>query len=45
MMHDIYMLGVAPTSWVIGVWRKPHKTIYAFGPFRCAVFHDVGAWK
>lgn len=40
-----FSLVFIPRSWALGVWRKPHKTIYSLGPFRFAVHHDLGEWK
>lgn len=40
-----YSLVLIPLSWAFGVWRKPHKTIFALGPFRLAIHHELGKWR
>lgn len=40
-----YSLVFIPRSWHVGVWRRPHKTIYSLGPFRFAVHFLLGGWK
>lgn len=40
-----YSLVFIPRSWALGVWRKPHKTIYSLGPFRFAVHRSLIAWR
>lgn len=43
--HLGFSLVFIPLSWALGVWRKPHKTIYSIGPFRFAVHRALGGWK
>lgn len=43
--HSGYGLTFIPFSWALGVWRKPHKTIYALGPLRFTSHRDLGDWK
>lgn len=40
-----YSLVFIPLSWAVGVWRRPHKTIYSFGPFRFAAHYALGPWE
>lgn len=40
-----YSLVFIPRSWALGVWYRPKKIIYAFGPFRFAVHYGLGPWK
>lgn len=40
-----YSLVVIPKSWAVGMWRRPHKTIYSLGPFRLAIHYALGDWK
>lgn len=41
-MVPALFIGIAPTSWRLGVTRsKPGKLVLAFGPLRLA-FHDLG---
>lgn len=40
-MDFVLMVGIAPTSWRIGMIRnKPGKQVYAFGPLRLS-FHKL----
>lgn len=34
-----------PFSWALGVWRRPHKTMLALGPFRLGLHRDLPNWK
>lgn len=36
---------VFPFSWAMGLWRKPHKTLFALGPLRFVVYRTTGSWK
>lgn len=45
MRHTGYGLVFVWTSWAVGVWRKSHKTIYGFGPFRFVQFRNLGEWN
>lgn len=40
-----YSIVCIPHDWQLGAWYKPHKTIYAFGPFRLALHRAIGPWK
>lgn len=40
-----YSLVFIPRSWAVGIWRKPHKTIFAFGPLRFAHHRSLSQWK
>jgi hypothetical protein len=34
-MNPLFMIGIAPLSWRLGVTgKKPGKVVYALGPFR-----------
>jgi hypothetical protein len=34
-----------PTSWRLGVWRRPKKNILSIGPFRFVYYKTPGDWK
>lgn len=38
-------LVVFPMSWKLGLWSRPKKWMFAFGPMRFTVYHARGAWK
>jgi hypothetical protein len=40
-----YGVTLIPASWAFGVWRKPHKTLFAIGPLRFVHYRLSGAWK
>jgi hypothetical protein len=40
-----YSLTLIPRSWALDIWRKPHKTIVAFGPLRFVLHRALGPWK
>lgn len=40
-----YSIAFFPLSWAVGVWRKPHKTLWSLGPFRFVVHHVQGDWR
>lgn len=40
-----YGLLFVPLSWAIGRWVKPHKTLWALGPFRFVVHTSLGKWR
>lgn len=42
---SMILVGVAPRSWAVGVWHKPSKTIYAFGPLRLVLWSQLGPWS
>lgn len=39
-----YGLVIIPASWRVGIMRKAHKTLWAFGPFRLVHYRIQGAW-
>lgn len=43
-MHG-FALAIMPTSWAIGVWRRPHKVAYALGPFRLIRYLTLKPWR
>ena len=40
-----FAIAFIPGSWGVGIWRRPHKTAYAFGPFRLIVYKTLKEWK
>jgi hypothetical protein len=44
-LMDGYSLTIIPRSWECDIWRKPHKTIVAFGPLRFVWHRALGPWK
>lgn len=40
-----YSIVFIPYSWALGAWHRPHKSIYAFGPFRYVRHNALGEWK
>lgn len=43
-MRNGYGVVFIPTSWHIGVWRRPTKTLWAFGPLRFVRYRIAGEW-
>lgn len=43
-MVNGYGVTLIPRSWAFGVWRMPHKTLFAFGPLRFVRYRNLGAW-
>lgn len=40
-----YAICFVPRSWHLGRWTKPHKTLWALGPFRWVVYNNIpGKW-
>lgn len=40
-----YSISFIPFSWKLDVWHRPHKSLWAFGPFRLGVHRGLGEWK
>lgn len=40
-----YGITIIPMSWAIGVWKKSHKTVIAFGPLRFSHHKGLPKWK
>jgi hypothetical protein len=34
-----------PTSWRLGIWRRPKKDILSIGPIRFVYYKTAGEWK
>jgi len=44
-MHYGFGITLFPTSWAIGLWKKPHKTLLSLGPIRLVFYRTQGEWK
>lgn len=38
-------IAIFPLSWHLGLWSRPKKTIFAFGPLRFIRYARPGEWK
>lgn len=38
-------IALFPFSWHLGLWSRPKKSIFAFGPLRFINYKSPGAWK
>jgi hypothetical protein len=39
-----YGITIIPLSWALGFWRRPYKTLFAFGPLRFVRYRALGPW-